>query len=130
MEDLKRDGIALLEKLADEDPKSYALWKRIVAHIIMGLGGDSEEDTDERMKERGEISDAEAIEAICLILEREAFNHKHLQSLDGRLANGMSVMAMGAHTGCNTVYGSTPPNNPHPYPWLNLLFQDGATISG
>lgn len=129
MEDLKKDGIALLEKLADEDPKSYALWKRIVAHIVMGLGGDSEEDTDERLSERGEISDTEAIEAICLILEREAFNHKHLQSLDGRLSNGMSVMAMGAHTGCNTVYGSTPPNNPHPYPWLNSLFQDGATIS-
>ena len=37
-------------------------------------------------------------------------------------------MAMAAHTGCNTVYGSTPPNNPHPYPWMNSLFQDGSTI--
>jgi pyruvate-ferredoxin/flavodoxin oxidoreductase len=41
----------------------------------------------------------------------------------------MSVMMMGASTGCNTVYGSTPPSNPHPYPWMNSLFQDGATIS-
>jgi pyruvate-ferredoxin/flavodoxin oxidoreductase len=40
----------------------------------------------------------------------------------------MSVMAMAAHTGCNTVYGSTPPNNPHPYPWMNSLFQDGITV--
>ncbi len=127
--DLRKDGVALLEKLAEEDSKTYATWKRIVAHIIMGLGGDSSEDTDERLEENGEISDSQAIEAICLVLEQEAFNHKHLQSLDGRLANGMSVMAMGAHTGCNTVYGSTPPNNPHPYPWLNSLFQDGATIS-
>jgi pyruvate-ferredoxin/flavodoxin oxidoreductase len=39
------------------------------------------------------------------------------------------VMFMGASTGCNTVYGSTPPSNPHPYPWMNSLFQDGATIS-
>jgi pyruvate-ferredoxin/flavodoxin oxidoreductase len=38
-------------------------------------------------------------------------------------------MAMGAHTGCNTVYGSTPPNNPHPYPWMNSLFQDGITVT-
>jgi len=37
-------------------------------------------------------------------------------------------MAMAAHTGCNTVYGSTPPNNPHPYPWMNSLFQDGVTV--
>jgi pyruvate-ferredoxin/flavodoxin oxidoreductase len=42
--------------------------------------------------------------------------------------NGMSVMFMGASTGCNTVYGSTPPSNPHPYPWMNSLFQDGPTI--
>ena len=35
---------------------------------------------------------------------------------------------MAAHTGCNTVYGSTSPNNPHPYPWMNSLFQDGITI--
>jgi pyruvate-ferredoxin/flavodoxin oxidoreductase len=49
--------------------------------------------------------------------------------VDGRQANGMSVMFMGASTGCNTVYGSTPPSNPHPYPWMNSLFQDGSTIS-
>ena len=35
---------------------------------------------------------------------------------------------MAAHTGCNTVYGSTAPNNPHPYPWMNSLFQDGVTV--
>ena len=62
------------------------------------------------------------------MLRHEAFNHKNLQPIDGRLANGMSVMAMAAHTGCNTVYGSTPPNNPHPYPWMNSLFQDGITV--
>jgi pyruvate-ferredoxin/flavodoxin oxidoreductase len=26
------------------------------------------------------------------------------------------------------VYGSTPSNNPHPYPWMNSLFQDGITV--
>ncbi|MDP7478564.1 MAG: thiamine pyrophosphate-dependent enzyme, partial [Vicinamibacterales bacterium] len=76
----------------------------------------------------GEISDAEIADAIATVLKQEAFNHQQLQALDGRLANGQSVMAMAAHTGCNTVYGSTPPNNPHPYPWMNSLFQDGATI--
>ena len=41
----------------------------------------------------------------------------------------MCIRDRGASTGCNTVYGSTPPSNPHPYPWMNSLFQDGATIS-
>ncbi|SVC45909.1 uncharacterized protein METZ01_LOCUS298763, partial [marine metagenome] len=100
-----------------------------VAHVLMGLGGDSDSDTDQRLEQRGPISDAEAIEAIVAVMKQEAFNHRDLQPMDGRLANGMSVMAMGAHTGCNTVFGSTPPNNPHPYPWMNSLFQDGATIS-
>jgi pyruvate-ferredoxin/flavodoxin oxidoreductase len=63
------------------------------------------------------------------VLRQDAFNHKELQAIDGRQANGMSVMMMGASTGCNTVYGSTPPANPHPYPWMNSLFQDGSTIS-
>jgi pyruvate-ferredoxin/flavodoxin oxidoreductase len=68
------------------------------------------------------------VEAVAAVLLTEAFNHKNLQPIDGRLANGMSVMAMAAHTGCNTVYGSTAPNNPHPYPWMNSLFQDGITV--
>jgi pyruvate-ferredoxin/flavodoxin oxidoreductase len=98
----------------------------------MGLGGETTVDTKTRIaayeKEHGEITDAQLVEAIAAVLLTEAFNHKNLQPVDGRLANGMSVMAMAAHTGCNTVYGSTSPNNPHPYPWMNSLFQDGITV--
>src|SRR5438093_873149 len=81
------------------------------------------------MEANGPISDQELVEAICAVLRQDAFNHKNLQTVDGRKADGMAVMFMGASTGCNTVYGSTPPSNPHPYPWMNSLFQDGATIS-
>ena len=81
-----------------------------------------------RIAAHGPISDKEIVDAITAVLRQEAFNHKNLQAIDGRLANGMSVMAMAAHTGCNTVYGSTPSNNPHPYPWMNSLFQDGVTV--
>ena len=95
----------------------------------MGLGGEDEQDTDARLAGRREIADREIVAALTAVMRQEAFNHKNLQSVDGRLANGMAVMAMGAHTGCNTVYGSTPPNNPHPYPWMNSLFQDGITIT-
>ena len=98
----------------------------------MGLGGEDDADTKARIAayeaEHGAITDAQLVEAIAAVLLTEAFNHKNLQPVDGRLANGMSVMAMAAHTGCNTVYGSTSPNNPHPYPWMNSLFQDGVTV--
>jgi pyruvate-ferredoxin/flavodoxin oxidoreductase len=96
--------------------------------MVMGLGGEDDRDTRARIARHGPISDQEIVDAIVAVMRQEAFNHRDLQPIDGRLSNGMSVMAMAAHTGCNTVYGSTPPNNPHPYPWMNSLFQDGITV--
>jgi ABC-type lipoprotein export system ATPase subunit len=67
----------------------------------------------------GPPSDQRMVEAMCLVMRQDAYNHRDLQVFEDQKAEGMSVMAMGASTGCNTVYGSTPPNNPHPYPWMN-----------
>ncbi len=126
---LESDGVKRLEQLAGQDRGQYELFRRTVAHVVMGLGGEDEDDTDRRMAEHGELSNEQVIQTLAAVMRQVAFNHMELQTIDGRLSNGMSVMAMGASTGCNTVYGSTPPNNPHPYPWMNSLFQDGATIS-
>ena len=130
--DLEKNGVARLAALKESNPAEYARLRQAIAHLIMGLGGEDEEDTKARIAaheaEQGAITDAQLVEAISAVLLTEAFNHKNLQPVDGRLANGMSVMAMAAHTGCNTVYGSTSPNNPHPYPWMNSLFQDGITV--
>jgi pyruvate-ferredoxin/flavodoxin oxidoreductase len=125
---LDKEGVAKLEALEARSPEEYALFKQAVAHLLMGLGGEDEKDTLTRMTAHGTISDEDLVRAITAVMRQEAFNHKNLQAIDGRLANGMSVMAMAAHTGCNTVYGSTPSNNPHPYPWMNSLFQDGITV--
>ena len=126
---LESQGAELLTQLKARSEEEYALFKRAVAHVIMGLGGEDDADTDARLAENGIISDADIISALISIMRVDAYNHKSLQSVDGRLANGMATMMMGANTGCNSVYGSTPPSNPHPYPWMNSLFQDGATIS-
>jgi pyruvate-ferredoxin/flavodoxin oxidoreductase len=130
--ELEKNGTARLAALAERNPAEYALLRQAIAHLVMGLGGEDVKDTKARIAayeaEHGPLTDAELVEAIAAVLLTEAFNHKSLQPVDGRLANGMSVMAMAAHTGCNTVYGSTSPNNPHPYPWMNSLFQDGITV--
>ena len=129
---LEKTGVARLEALKQRSESEYKLLRQTVAHLIMGLGGEDDADTVARIKayeeKNGPITDAQMVEAMAAVLLTEAFNHKSLQPVDGRLANGMSVMAMAAHTGCNTVYGSTAPNNPHPYPWMNSLFQDGITV--
>jgi pyruvate-ferredoxin/flavodoxin oxidoreductase len=124
----EKAGAQRLAELQARSPEEYDLFRQTVAHLLMGLGGEDEKDTKARIAAHGPISDQEIVNAVVAILRQEAFNHKNLQSVDGRLPNGMSVMAMAAHTGCNTVYGSTPPNNPHPYPWMNSLFQDGITV--
>jgi pyruvate-ferredoxin/flavodoxin oxidoreductase len=126
--ELERSGVGRLEALKARSQEEYELFRQAVAHILMGLGGEDDKDTRSRMAAHGAISDRDIIDAMTAVMRQEAFNHKNLQAVDGRLANGMSVMAMAAHTGCNTVYGSTPPNNPHPYPWMNSLFQDGITV--
>ncbi len=121
-------GVQKLAELKERSQAEYDLYRQAVAHLLMGLGGEDDKDTKARIAAHGEISDQDIVHAVTAVLRQEAFNHKNLQPIDGRLANGQCVMAMAAHTGCNTVYGSTPPNNPHPYPWMNSLFQDGITV--
>ena len=127
--ELERLGAQKLAALRERNSQEYELFRQAVADFLMGLGGENDQDTKARIANHGPISDGEIIDAIAQVMLTEAFNHKGLQAVDGRAANGMSVMAMAAHTGCNTVYGSTPPNNPHPYPWMNSLFQDGITVA-
>jgi len=38
-------------------------------------------------------------------------------------------MAMTNSTGCSSVWGSTYPYNPYPFPWVNHLFQDAPSIA-
>jgi pyruvate-ferredoxin/flavodoxin oxidoreductase len=130
---LNSEGADKLAALKARSASEYALLRKAFAHVVMGLGGESDADTAKRVADyetkHGPVTDAQLVDGLVTVLRQDAFNHKELQSVDGRRANGMSVMMMGASTGCNTVYGSTPPGNPHPYPWMNSLFQDGATIS-
>ena len=130
---LDQEGVARFDALKRRDAAEYNLFRRVVIHTVMGLGGENDEDTALRIAgyeaAHGPVTDEQIVKGIAAIMRQDAFNHRDLQAIDGRRVNGMSVMMMGASTGCNTVYGSTPPSNPHPYPWMNSLFQDGATIS-
>lgn len=130
---LEKEGLQKLAAMKARSDAEYQLFRKTFAHVIMGLGGENAKDTAKRIADyeakHGPIDDAHLVGGMVAVLRQEAFNHQHFQTIDGRRSNGMSVMVMGASTGCNTVYGSTPPSNPHPYPWMNSLFQDGATIS-
>jgi pyruvate-ferredoxin/flavodoxin oxidoreductase len=125
---LDQIGVESLAALKAQHEEAYAWFTKTILHLLMGYGGEDVQDTDAQIEAGFDGTDVHLINALTIVMRQDAENHRHPQMLDGPGPSGFSVMAMAAHTGCNTVYGSTPPSNPHPYPWMNSLFQDGATI--
>ncbi|MBT5876367.1 MAG: 4Fe-4S binding protein [Candidatus Latescibacteria bacterium] len=48
---------------------------------------------------------------------------------EGPTKNGRAKLGFINSTGCSSVYGSTFPFNPYPFPWSNHLFQDAPSVS-
>jgi pyruvate-ferredoxin/flavodoxin oxidoreductase len=48
---------------------------------------------------------------------------------EGPSGKGRSTLSMTNATGCSSVWGSTYPYNPYPFPWVNHLFQDAPSIA-
>jgi pyruvate-ferredoxin/flavodoxin oxidoreductase len=48
---------------------------------------------------------------------------------EGAAGRGRANMGMLNATGCTSVWGSTYPFNPYPFPWSNHLFQDTASLA-
>jgi pyruvate-ferredoxin/flavodoxin oxidoreductase len=52
-----------------------------------------------------------------------------LRYVEGPSGLGRSRMAMANSTGCSSVWASTYPYNPYPFPWANHLFQDSPSLA-
>jgi pyruvate-ferredoxin/flavodoxin oxidoreductase len=48
---------------------------------------------------------------------------------EGRTGRGRSKMGILNATGCSSVWASTYPFNPYPFPWSNNLFQDSPSVA-
>ena len=49
--------------------------------------------------------------------------------VEGPGGRGRSSLGMTNSTGCSSVWGSTYPYNPYPFPWANHLFQDAPSLA-
>ncbi|MGB5372812.1 MAG: thiamine pyrophosphate-dependent enzyme, partial [Polyangiales bacterium] len=49
--------------------------------------------------------------------------------VEGTTGRGRTSMGMINSTGCTSVWGSTYPFNPYPFPWSNHLFQDSPSMA-
>ena len=61
-----------------------------------------------------------------LLAQLKDLRQRYLQGGNGR---GRATMGMLNATGCTSVWGSTYPFNPYPFPWSNHLFQDSASLA-
>ncbi|NNE09095.1 MAG: pyruvate ferredoxin oxidoreductase, partial [Gemmatimonadetes bacterium] len=78
-------------------------------------------------KGEGEIIDQEWLKRVTgLVARLKQLRWKYLQGTTG---NGRSNMGMVNATGCTSVWGSTYPFNPYPFPWTNHLFQDSTSVA-
>ncbi|MCP4660792.1 MAG: hypothetical protein GY856_35770 [bacterium] len=48
---------------------------------------------------------------------------------EGPSGHGRAVCGFTNATGCSSVWGSTYPYNPYPFPWVNHLFQDAPSVA-
>ena len=61
-----------------------------------------------------------------LLAKLKKLNWKYTNGTTGK---GRSSMGMCNATGCTSVWGSTWPFNPYPFPWANHLFQDSTSMA-
>jgi pyruvate-ferredoxin/flavodoxin oxidoreductase len=61
-----------------------------------------------------------------LVSKLKELKWKYEEGITGR---GRSSMGMINATGCTSVWGSTYPFNPYPFPWANHLFQDSPSMA-
>jgi len=61
-----------------------------------------------------------------LVAKLEQLKWKYVEGTTGR---GRTSMGIINSTGCTSVWGSTYPFNPYPFPWANHLFQDSPSMA-
>ncbi len=83
----------------------------------------------EKLDERhtGQTLDPEWLQWVTQILAK--LKHLKWQYTEGTGRRGRCSMGIINSTGCTSVWGSTYPFNPYPFPWANHLFQDSASMA-
>ncbi|MCC6694079.1 MAG: 2-oxoacid:acceptor oxidoreductase family protein [Candidatus Hydrogenedentes bacterium] len=71
--------------------------------------------------------DSEWLKRVTQLLAR--LKHLKWQYTQGTTGRGRSNLGMVNSTGCTSVWASTFPYNPYPFPWTNHLFQDSPSMA-
>lgn len=89
-----------------------------ISHLIERL--------EEQIK-KGRITDRPSLERATRALEE--MKRLQWQYTEGITGRGRANLGMINNTGCTTIWASTYPFNPYPFPWANHLFQDSPSMA-
>jgi len=94
----------------------------------------SETDVAKAAKEPGEqvgvkLPAAKKERLTLLQKSKEELEHLKWLYVEGPSGRGRVSLGITNSTGCSSVWGSTYPYNPYPFPWVNHLFQDAPSIA-
>ena len=64
-----------------------------------------------------------------LVKSKKALEDLRWRYVEGPSGQGRANLGISNSTGCSSVWGSTYPYNPYPYPWVNHLFQDAPSVA-
>ncbi len=78
-------------------------------------------------RHEGKTIDGEWLRWVTQLLAK--LQHLKWQYTEGTARRGRSSMGIINSTGCTSVWGSTYPFNPYPFPWTNHLFQDSPSMA-
>lgn len=80
----------------------------------------------ENLTDTGPIDQAWLKKMTQLIAKLKNLKWRYTQGTSGK---GRASMGIINATGCSSVWGSTYPFNPYPFPWANHLFQDSVSMA-
>ncbi|MES9927399.1 MAG: 2-oxoacid:acceptor oxidoreductase family protein, partial [Candidatus Thiodiazotropha sp. 6PDIVS] len=102
--------------------------------IAEAVGGDEESDltlsnlSDNLDSNREKtVIDREWLQSVTQLLDE--LRDLKWRYTDGVTNNGRAEMGIVNATGCTSVWGSTYPYNPYPFPWASHLFQDSPSVA-
>ena len=75
------------------------------------------------------IDDARRAELALINKAIEELKDLRWRYVEGPSGKGRAMLGMANSTGCSSVWASTYPYNPYPFPWVNHLFQDSPSIA-
>ena len=120
----KHIQLRLVEDIQMDDP---SMLTRIIGDV--GGGDVTLAGIAERMEELrgGQPIDPDWLRRVTGLLGR--LKELRWRYQEGTTGRGRSSMGILNATGCTSVWGSTYPFNPYPFPWANHLFQDSPSLA-